>query len=92
MLPDSVPLSRLRHFLESALDSQLTLKRRTQVLKGLLYAENLQVRSCDLVYLATVLNFIKLTLFFFIFFLYEKMFRVAMHFKCLNKYLIIKSK
>ncbi|KAH9637625.1 hypothetical protein HF086_007339 [Spodoptera exigua] len=42
VLPDSVPLSRLKHFLESALDGQLTLKRRMQVLKGLLYAEHMQ--------------------------------------------------
>ncbi|XP_049875030.1 vam6/Vps39-like protein [Pectinophora gossypiella] len=45
VLPDSVPLGRLKHFLESALDSQLTLKRRTQILKGLLYAEHLQVQE-----------------------------------------------
>ncbi|XP_072931702.1 vam6/Vps39-like protein [Epargyreus clarus] len=45
VLPDSVPLGRLKHFLESALESQLTLKRRTQVLKGLLYAEHLQVQE-----------------------------------------------
>ncbi|CAH0400093.1 unnamed protein product [Chilo suppressalis] len=45
VLPDSVPLSRLKHFLESALENQLTLKRRTQVLKGLLYAEHMQVQE-----------------------------------------------
>ncbi|KAF9422936.1 hypothetical protein HW555_001479 [Spodoptera exigua] len=45
VLPDSVPLSRLKHFLESALDGQLTLKRRMQVLKGLLYAEHMQVQE-----------------------------------------------
>ncbi|XP_063538558.1 vam6/Vps39-like protein [Cydia strobilella] len=45
VLPDSVPLARLKHFLESAVDNQLTLKRRTQVLKGLLYAEHLQVQE-----------------------------------------------
>ncbi|XP_075976960.1 vacuolar protein sorting 39 [Anticarsia gemmatalis] len=45
VLPDSVPLSRLKHFLESALDGQLTLKRRMQVLKGLLYAEHTQVQE-----------------------------------------------
>lgn len=44
MLPDSVPLIRLKHFLESALDGQLTLKRRMQILKGLLYAEHTQVK------------------------------------------------
>ncbi|KAL4715769.1 hypothetical protein ACJJTC_006348 [Scirpophaga incertulas] len=45
VLPDSVPLSRLKHFLESSLDSQLTLKRRTQILKGLLSAEHMQVQE-----------------------------------------------
>ncbi|XP_026730982.1 vam6/Vps39-like protein [Trichoplusia ni] len=45
VLPDSVPLSRLKHFLESALDGQLTLKRRMQILKGLLYAEHMQVQE-----------------------------------------------
>lgn len=44
VLPDSVPLIRLKHFLESALDGQLTLKRRMQILKGLLYAEHTQVK------------------------------------------------
>ncbi|KAL0829175.1 hypothetical protein ABMA28_004014 [Loxostege sticticalis] len=45
VLPDGVPLSRLKHFLESALDGQLTLKRRSQLLKGLLYAEHMQVQE-----------------------------------------------
>lgn len=45
VLPDSVPLIRLKHFLESALDGQLTLKRRMQILKGLLYAEHTQVQE-----------------------------------------------
>ncbi|GBP23493.1 hypothetical protein EVAR_12773_1 [Eumeta japonica] len=49
VLPDSVPLVRLKHFLQSALDSQLSLKRKTQMLKGLLYAEHMQpddTRGC----------------------------------------------
>ncbi|XP_068628376.1 vam6/Vps39-like protein [Battus philenor] len=45
VLPDSVPLSRLKHFLENALERQLTKKRKVQVLKGLLYAEHLQVKE-----------------------------------------------
>ncbi|CAF4855845.1 unnamed protein product [Pieris macdunnoughi] len=45
VLPDSVPLARLSSFLESALQTQLTMKRRTQVLKGLLYAEHTQVQE-----------------------------------------------
>ncbi|XP_050677422.1 vam6/Vps39-like protein [Leptidea sinapis] len=45
VLPDSVPLSRLKSFLECALETQLTTKRRTQLLKGLLYAEHTQVQE-----------------------------------------------
>ncbi|XP_053608252.1 vam6/Vps39-like protein [Plodia interpunctella] len=45
VLPDAVPLTRLKSFLECALDGQLALKRRTQVLKGLLYAEHMQVQE-----------------------------------------------
>ncbi|KAG6441077.1 hypothetical protein O3G_MSEX001642 [Manduca sexta] len=45
VLPNSVPLSRLKHFLESALDGQLTQKRRMQILKGLLYAEHIQLQD-----------------------------------------------
>lgn len=45
VLPDTVPLSRLKNFLERSLDSQLSLKRRMQVLKGLLYAEHMQVQE-----------------------------------------------
>ncbi|XP_041981477.1 vam6/Vps39-like protein [Aricia agestis] len=45
VLPDEVPLSRLKHFLSHALSNQLTVKRRTQVLKGLLYAEHTQVQE-----------------------------------------------
>ncbi|XP_045536807.1 vam6/Vps39-like protein [Papilio machaon] len=45
VLPNSVPLVRLKHFLESALERHLTEKRKMQVLKGLLYAEHLQVKE-----------------------------------------------
>lgn len=43
-LPDSVPLIRIKHFLTTALHKQLSERRNTQVLKGLTYAEHLQVR------------------------------------------------
>ncbi|RLU19122.1 hypothetical protein DMN91_009480 [Ooceraea biroi] len=42
ILPDSVPIGRIKHFLEVSLQNNLNAKRRTQVLKGLLYAEHLQ--------------------------------------------------
>lgn len=44
-LPDSVPLIRIKHFLTTALHKQLSERRNTQVLKGLTYAEHLQVCS-----------------------------------------------
>lgn len=42
ILPGDVPLQKLQTFLERALHAQLESRRRNQVLKGLLYAENLQ--------------------------------------------------
>jgi Vam6/Vps39-like protein vacuolar protein sorting-associated protein 39 len=45
ILPDDIAVSRLRKFLEIALHHQLEKKRRTQILKGLYYAEHLQVGS-----------------------------------------------
>ncbi|KAL0117844.1 hypothetical protein PUN28_008917 [Cardiocondyla obscurior] len=45
VLPDSVPIGRIKHFLEVSLQNNLNAKRKTQVLKGLLYAEHLQVQE-----------------------------------------------
>lgn len=45
MLPDNVPIGRIRHFLEASLHNQLSERRKTQVLKGLLQAEHLQVQE-----------------------------------------------
>ncbi|XP_023290405.1 vam6/Vps39-like protein [Orussus abietinus] len=45
VLPDSVPIGRIRHFLEASLQNNLNQRRCTQVLKGLLYAEHLQVQE-----------------------------------------------
>lgn len=45
VLPDNVPIGRIRHFLEASLQNQLNERRRTQVLKGLLQAEHLQVQE-----------------------------------------------
>lgn len=44
-LPDSVPIGRIQHFLEASLQNNINEKRRMQVLKGLLYAEHLQVHE-----------------------------------------------
>jgi hypothetical protein len=45
ILPESIPLFRLRNFLETSLNYQLERKRRTQILKGLYYAEHLQTQE-----------------------------------------------
>lgn len=45
ILPDTVPIGRIKRFLEVSLQNNLNAKRRTQVLKGLLYAEHLQVQE-----------------------------------------------
>ncbi|XP_011145192.1 vam6/Vps39-like protein isoform X1 [Harpegnathos saltator] len=45
VLPDSVPIGRIRRFLEVSLQNNLNTRRRMQVLKGLLYAEHLQVQE-----------------------------------------------
>jgi hypothetical protein len=43
VLPDKVPVGRIKQFLEVSLQSKLNERRRSQVLKGLIYAEHLQV-------------------------------------------------
>ena len=43
VLPDQVPVGRIRQFLEVSLQNKLNERRKSQVLKGLLYAEHLQV-------------------------------------------------
>uniref|UniRef100_A0A182JZ75 CNH domain-containing protein n=1 Tax=Anopheles christyi TaxID=43041 RepID=A0A182JZ75_9DIPT len=43
ILPDSIPLVRIKHFLENSLKFYLEKKQRAQVLKGLYYAEHLQI-------------------------------------------------
>ncbi|KAK2588320.1 hypothetical protein KPH14_004337 [Odynerus spinipes] len=45
ILPDTVPIGRIKRFLEVTLQNNLNTRRRTQVLKGLLYAEHLQVQE-----------------------------------------------
>lgn len=45
ILPDHIPLIRLRSFLETALHHSLERRRNNQILKGLLYAENLQIQE-----------------------------------------------
>jgi hypothetical protein len=49
VLPDKVPLGRIRQFLEVSLQNKLNERRRSQVLKGLIYAEHLQV-LCNLMF------------------------------------------
>ncbi|XP_017882997.1 vam6/Vps39-like protein isoform X2 [Ceratina calcarata] len=45
VLPDTVPIGRIKHFLEVSLQEKLNARRRIQVLKGLLCAEHLQVQE-----------------------------------------------
>ncbi|KOC60066.1 Vam6/Vps39-like protein [Habropoda laboriosa] len=45
VLPDTVPIGRIKHFLEVGLQKNLNARRRIQVLKGLLHAEQLQVKE-----------------------------------------------
>lgn len=45
ILPDNIPLIRLRPFLETALHHSLEKRRNIQILKGLLYAANLQTQE-----------------------------------------------
>ncbi|RZF37701.1 hypothetical protein LSTR_LSTR003112 [Laodelphax striatellus] len=49
-LPDNIPLSKIKHFLAASLQNQLNNRRRTQMLKGLLYAEHLQVQEMRMHY------------------------------------------
>lgn len=55
-LPDSVPLIRIKHFLTTALHKQLSERRNTQVLKGLTYAEHLQVCSYIQIHCLSVIS------------------------------------
>ncbi|CAB3386269.1 Hypothetical predicted protein [Cloeon dipterum] len=45
VLPDSVPLKRVEKFLHNSLQQMLSERRKSQMLKGLLYAEHLQVQQ-----------------------------------------------
>lgn len=45
VLPDSLLIGRIRHFLEASMQNNINEKRRMQVLKSLLYAEHLQVQE-----------------------------------------------
>lgn len=45
ILPDNIPLRSIKNFLEIALNHHLEKKRKTQILKGLCYAEHLQTHE-----------------------------------------------
>lgn len=45
ILPGDIPIWRLSKFMELALQNQLARRRRTQMLKGLLYSQNLQLQE-----------------------------------------------
>ncbi|XP_076620743.1 vacuolar protein sorting 39 [Colletes latitarsis] len=50
ILPDTIPIGRIKHFLEVSLQETLIAKRRVQVLKNLLCAELLQVQEQRMYY------------------------------------------
>lgn len=50
ILPDDVPFVKLRHFLETSLRTQISQRRQSQLLKGLLYAEYLKAQEVRMVY------------------------------------------
>lgn len=43
ILPKDIPVSRIKHYLSISLGQHLSDKRKKQILRGLLYAEHLQV-------------------------------------------------
>lgn len=45
ILPNNIPIERLKPFLETALHHSLERRRNNQLLKGLLYASNLQLQE-----------------------------------------------
>ena len=45
VLPDSLPISRISHFLKASLHKIISNRRKLQVLKGMLYAEHLQLQE-----------------------------------------------
>ncbi|XP_043251331.1 vam6/Vps39-like protein [Colletes gigas] len=50
ILPDTIPIGRIKHFLEVSLHETFIAKRRVQVLKSLLCAEHLQVQEQRMYY------------------------------------------
>lgn len=49
ILPDNIPLTRLKKFLEVSLHNQLEEKRKYQMLKGLYESQNLQLKQQNMV-------------------------------------------
>lgn len=45
VLPDNVSIRDIRSFLEESIRSKLSIRRETQILKGLVYSEHLQVQD-----------------------------------------------
>nr|XP_018917958.1 PREDICTED: vam6/Vps39-like protein [Bemisia tabaci] len=50
ILPDDIQMTKIKHFLTLSLSKQLDERRRAQVLKGLVYAEHLQVHELRMFY------------------------------------------
>lgn len=50
ILPKDIPIHKIRHFLVMSLNEHLNKKRRSQISRGLVYAEFLQVRKVYYLY------------------------------------------
>lgn len=46
ILPKDIPVRRIKHYLTVSLSEHLNLKRKSQISRGLQYAEHLQVSDC----------------------------------------------
>lgn len=49
ILPKDIPVCRIKHYLEISLGKHLIEKRDKQILRGLLYAEHIQVRRENMI-------------------------------------------
>ena len=45
LLPKGIPIHKIKHFLTVSFSDHLNKKRNSQILRGLLYAEHLQVEA-----------------------------------------------
>lgn len=51
LLPKDIPIYRIKHYLTVSFSDHLNEKRKSQILRGLLYAEHLQVSNISELFL-----------------------------------------